>query len=240
MAKVKFEAEDFEKVLGQNILSDGDVQKDELKTLRVDLEWKGTDLDVCAFMLDSDGELATKDDIVYFKSKIRWKTAKPFDANDFDPLDGKKSVWAEEQEAYGGRVKVWMNETLPASPDGSVIGSWDDMTEDPDAPCGETMHIMIEEINTIKYKRIALAAVVAEDLIKEGITFKEVRDASVTITDVENEDELVSYPLSEKFPDKDAVCFGELVYDEDNYQWNFKPMASGYKGGILYLANNVF
>ena len=63
MAKVKFEAEDFEKVLGQNILSDGDVQKDELKTLRVDLEWKGTDLDVCAFMLDSDGELATKDDI---------------------------------------------------------------------------------------------------------------------------------------------------------------------------------
>ena len=149
-----FRKDDFSDV---ELFLPNDVAKQALKTLRVDLSWvplneKGEDLDVCAFMLDSDGELATKDDIVYFKSKIRWKTAKPFDANDFDPLDGKKSVWAEEQEAYGGRVKVWMNETLPASPDGSVIGSWDDMTEDPDAPCGETMHIMIEEINTIKYK----------------------------------------------------------------------------------------
>ena len=52
MAKVKFEAEDFKKVLGQDILSEGDVVKNELKTLRADLEWKGTDLDVCAFMLD--------------------------------------------------------------------------------------------------------------------------------------------------------------------------------------------
>lgn len=65
-------------------------------------------------------------------------------------------------------------------------------------------------------------------------------DAKVTITDVENDEELVSYPLSQRFPDKDAVCFGELVYDENNYQWNFKPMSSGYKGGILYLANKVF
>ena len=56
----------------------------------------------------------------------------------------------------------------------------------------------------------------------------------------ENDEELVSYPLSEDFPDKDAVCFGELIYDEDNYEWNFKPMKSGYQGGILYLANKVF
>ncbi len=240
MAKVKFEAEDFKKVLGQDILSEGDVVKNELKTLRADLEWKGTDLDVCAFMLDKDNEIATKDDIVYFNSKIRWKTVKPFSAPDFNPLDGKISLWDKEMEDYGGRVKVWKNETLPASPDGSVIGSWDDMAEDSDTSCGETMHIMIEEVNTIKYKRIALAAVVADDRIKLGETFKDVSGAKVTITDVENGEELISYPLSEKFPNMDAVCFGELVYDENNYQWNFRPMASGYKGGILYLANNVF
>lgn len=240
MAKVKFGAEDFKKILDQDILTQGDVEKNELKTLRIDLEWKGTDLDVCAFMLDKDGELATKEDIVYFKSINRWKTTKPFDAIDFDPLDGKVSIWAKEQEAYQGRIKRWMNETLPLSPDGSVIGSWDDMTNDPDAPCGETMHILIEEVNTIKYKRIALAAVVSEEHIKSGQTFKDVVDAKVTITDVENDEELVSYPLSQRFPDKDAVCFGELVYDENNYQWNFKPMSSGYKGGILYLANKVF
>ena len=114
------------------------------------------------------------------------------------------------------------------------------MAEDSDTSCGETMHIMIEEVNTIKYKRIALAAVVADDRIKLGETFKDVSGARVTITDVENGEELISYPLSEKFPNMDAVCFGELVYDENNYQWNFRPMASGYKGGILYLANNVF
>lgn len=240
MAKVKFEAEDFRKVLNQDILSAGDVEKNELKTLRVDLEWKGTDLDVCAFMLDKDAEIASKDDVVYFKSKTRWKTTRPFNASDFDPLDGKKSVWENEQEAYDGRVRIWMNETLPASPDFSVIGSWDDMADDPNASCGETMHILIEEVNTIKYKRIALAAVVAEEKIKEGKRFRDVRDAKVTITDVENDEVLVSFPLTEKFPNEDAVCYGELVYDEDNYQWNFKPLASGYNGGILYLANKVF
>ena len=73
MAKVKFEAEDFKKVLGQDILSEGDVVKNELKTLRADLEWKGTDLDVCAFMLDKDNEIATKDDIVYFPSVFIYK-----------------------------------------------------------------------------------------------------------------------------------------------------------------------
>ena len=240
MAKVKFEAEDFKKVLGKDVLSEGDVVKNELETLRADLEWEGSDLDVCAFMLDNDGELASKDDIVFFNSKIRWKIVKPFSAPDFNPLDGKISVWEKEMENYCGRVKVWKKETLPTSSDGSVIGSWDDMAEDPNAACGETMHIMIEQVNTIKYKRIVLAAVVADNEINLGKTFKDISNARVTISDVENEEELVSYPLSEKFPEMDAVCFGELVYNENNYQWNFKPMDSGYKGGILYLAKYVF
>lgn len=240
MAKVTFGEEDFRKELGQDILSQGDVEKNDLQTLRVDLEWFGTDLDVCAFLLDSDGELASKESVVYFKSKTRWKPKLPFNHDDFNPLDGEISIWEKVEKDYCGRVKYWMRDTLPLSPDGSVIGSWDDMTDDEDAQCGETMHILIDEVNTMKYKEIVFAAVVADEKIKIGERFKDVEGAKVTITDVENEEEIVSYTLSQKFPNNDAVCFGKLVYDKDNYKWSYKPMSVGYNGGILYLANEVF
>lgn len=238
MAKFNVNSSDFQKE-GVKVNA-ADYLKNELETLRVDLEWEGLDLDVCAFMLDEDGELGSEDDVVCFKSEVRWKTTRPFHDPNFNPLEGEKSTWEKDGEKFGGRIKKWKNETLPLSPDTSVIGSWDDGGDNCDV-CGETMHVRLEEINSIKYKRIVFAAVVAEHLISEGITFKDIKNANVKITDCDQpETSIVEYSLTKEYPNEMSVCFGELVFDKSRLDWTFKPMSEAYRGGIVYLIQKVF
>jgi len=230
-----FAADDFEKHLsiGDQLVFD----KQELKNLRIELVWKGTDLDVCAFMLGNDGLIHDKADLVYFNSLLRWKTDKDFDDSDFNPLEGKVSTWAQDNANYKNQLK-WKEATLPLSSDGSVIGSWDDMADDDD--CGETMHVLLEEVDTKKYSCIVLGAVVAMDKIAKGETFADAHNPVVSIYDA-NTDELVAkYALATEFPDKDAACFGKLEFDAQSMLWSFVPMADGYKGGMMYLATEIF
>ena len=185
MANKLFAAGDFEKHLsiGDQLVFD----KPELKKLRIDLVWAGTDLDICAFLLGNDGQIHEKSDLVYFKSQIRWKTAKGFGDDDFDPLDGRMSIWSKEVANYKNQQK-WMDDTLPISSDGSVIGSCDDMADDDsdDSDCGETMHVLLDEIDTRKYSTIVFAAAVAKDRIKKGETFADAHDPVVNIYNAEN------------------------------------------------------
>ena len=169
MAKKLFSDADFDKSIsiGDQLVFD----KQDLKTLRIDLTWVGTDLDICAFLLGEDGLIHDKSDLVYFNSQLRWKTKKEFNDEDFDPLDGRVSTWAQDSANYKNQRK-WMEATLPISSDGSVIGSWDDMSDDEDdSECGETMHVLLEEVDTRKYSSIVFAAAVAKDRIQKGETF---------------------------------------------------------------------
>lgn len=234
--KKLFSADDFDKELhiGDVLVFD----KPELTKLRVDLTWFGTDLDICAFLLGDDECMHDRDDLVYFKSKRRWKTAKSFDAPDFNPLEGEVSTWPAQ--GYKNPQK-WMDETLPISNDDAVIGSWDDMSDDGgDDECGETMHILLDEVDVTKHKSIVIAAVVAKAVIEKGGTFADAREPIVTIYNVENDELVGEYKLDNDFPGKDAVCLAKLVYDEDSFMWNFIPMADAHKGGMQYLATEVF
>lgn len=153
MATKLFSDADFDKSIsvGDQLVFD----KQDLKTLRIDLTWEGTDLDICAFLLGEDGLIHDRSDLVYFNSQLRWKPRKDFSDDDFNPLDGKVSTWAQDSANYKNQRK-WMESTLPISSDGSVIGSWDDMASDDedDNECGETMHVLLEEIDTRKYSSI--------------------------------------------------------------------------------------
>lgn len=238
MAKKLFSDADFDKSIsiGDQLVFD----KQDLKTLRIDLIWVGTDLDICAFLLGEDGLIHDKSDLVYFNSQLRWKTKKAFNDEEFDPLDGKVSTWALESANYKNQRK-WMEATLPISSDGSVIGSWDDMSDDDDdSECGETMHILLEEVDTRKYSSIVFAAAVAKDRIQKGETFADAHDPVVNIYDADTDELLAEYKLAQQFPGKDAVCFGKVTYDSNTILWNFEPMADGYKGGMMYLAMEVF
>ena len=228
MAKKLFSADDFEKSI-----SIGDLlvfDKQDLRTLSIDLEWVGTDLDICAFLLG---------DLVYFNSQLRWKTKKAFNDPDFNPLDGQVSTWAKDSINYKNPRK-WMEATLPISSDGSVIGSWDDMSDDGEEECGETMHILLEEVDTRKYASIVFAAAVAKDRIAKGETFADAHDPVVRIYDADEDELLAEYKLAQQFPGKDVVRFGKVIYDNTSMLWNFEPMAQGDKGGMQYLATEVY
>ena len=238
MAKKLFSDADFDKSIsiGDQLVFD----KQDLKTLRIDLTWIGTDLDICAFLLGEDGLIHDKSDLVYFNSQLRWKTKKEFNDEDFNPLDGRVSTWAQDSADFKNQRK-WMEATLPISSDGSVIGSWDDMSnDDDDSECGETMHVLLEEVDTRKYSSIVFAAAVAKDRILKGETFADAHDPVVNIYDADTDELLAEYKLAQQFPGKDVVCFGKVTYDNGTMLWNFEPMAKGDKGGMMYLATEVF
>lgn len=245
MAKRKklFSGDDFDKRLsiGDELVFD----KPELTKLRVDLTWAGTDLDVCAFLLDKDGLMTERADLVYFKSILRWKPKKAFDDPNFNALEGDFSEWP----APGFKnPEKWMEATLPISADGAVIGSWDDkgeteteeLDEDGHPIHGEQMHILLKEVDVLKHKKIVLAAAVAKEHIKKGETFMDAYNPIASISNAENNEIIAIYNLDMEFPGKDAVCFGCLEYDDHSFLWNFIPMADGYNGGMEYLAREVF
>ena len=237
MAKKLFSDGDFDKSIsiGDELFFD----KQDLKNIRIDLTWQGTDLDICAFLLGADGFIHDRADLVYFNSQLRWKTKKDFSDEDFNPLEGEVSTWAKESSNFKNPRK-WMEATLPISSDGSVIGSWDDMSDGEDEECGETMHVLLEEVDTRKYSTIIFAAAVAKDRIQAGETFADARDPLVSIYDADSDELIAEYKLASEFAGKDVVRFGKVVYDSDSMIWSFVPMAEGDKGGIMYLATEVF
>lgn len=238
MAKKLFSDDDFDKRLsiGDELVFD----KPELTKIRIDLTWAGTDLDICAFMLGNDGMIHEKVDLIYFNSQLRWKTEKDFIDADFDPLKGSFSQWPAASKDFKNPRK-WMESTLPISADGAVIGSWDDMSDDgEDEECGETMHVILDEVDTRKYSSIVFAAVVAKDRIAAGETFADAHDPIVSIYNAETDEEVAEYKLASTFPGKDAVCFGRMDFDPKTMLWNFVPMDDSYNGGMQYLATEVY
>jgi stress response protein SCP2 len=237
--KKLFSTDDFDKSIsvGDELVFD----KPELTKIRIDLTWKGTDLDICAFVLGKDGLIHSKEDLVYFKSQRRWKTEKDFSDDDFNPLKGRVSLWEDACKYYKNEQK-WMKATLPLSLDDAVIGSWDDSDNEEGASgeCGETMHVLLDEVDTRKYRSIVFAAVVAKDRIEKGETFADAHDPIVSICNAENEEEIAEYKLASTFPGKDAVCFGRMDYDTKTMMWNFIPMGDAYNGGMQYLATEIF
>ena len=213
MAKKLFSDDEFDKILsiGDELVFD----KPDLKKIRIDLTWAGTDLDICAFLLGKDGMIHKKEDLVYFGSRLRWKTLKKFNDPNFNPLEGKFSQWPEASDMADGE-------------------------EASDDDCGETMHVLLDEVDTRKFVSIQFAAAVAKDRILKGETFADAHDPIVTIYNADTEEQVAEYKLASSFPGKDAVCFARMDFNEDTYLWNFVPLEESYNGGIQFLATEVF
>lgn len=241
--KKLFSANDFDKQIsvGEQLVFD----KQDLNTVKIDLIWDCPDrvkyvgdLDVCAFMLGDDNMMNEREDLIYFKSQHRWMPELPLNDPNFNPLKGRASgTWKEE--GFKNPLK-WMEATLPLSGDEAVIGSWDDMADDDDAECGETMHVILDEVDVSQHTSIVFAAVVAKMELEAGKSFADAKGPIVRIYDAEKDELIAEYKLAEKFPNKDAVCFGRMVYDENEMLWNFEPMAEAYNGGMEHLATEIY
>lgn len=225
---------DFKKSL--NLADELVFDKQKFNKIKVELSWEGDDLDLCAFLVDADDKICNRLDLVFWGSERRWLTEKTFDDANFNPLNGKVSVWENNAEKDFKNKDKWKERTLPLSLDDSVIGSWDDGGE---GECGERMHVLLSEVDTRLYKSIIFAAVVSEKNIAQGMTFSDVKNPYVSIYDAESNKALAEYRLNQDFPGKGSVCFGKLTLDQNDL-WKFITMADSYEGGMYYLAREVF
>ena len=200
--------------------------------IQVELTWKcgpDKDLDACAFLLGEDGIILRDEDFIYFKSNSRWMPKLPLtDPNcdvtdgDFEPFDMKK---------HKNRPR-WRKMTIPVSADGSVLGSPDDLGDDDEGEeASETMHVLIDKISN-EIQEIVFCIAIASP----GVTFNQVQDPAVLITDVETGNMLCRYNLKNDFGSKTAVEVGKILRDEDGV-WQFEAIAEGHDGGIATLAD---
>lgn len=189
---------------------------DELTAIQVDLNWKsGADLDASAFLLTDDGVIGDDADFVYYKSNTR---SEEYDRMKF------------------GSKNNWRANTVPVSSDGSVVGSADDLgeeDEDGGDESGETMHVNLSKVRP-EITEIVFCVTIYD---KEGkVTFKNVRDPRIIITNEETGEELCSYNLKEKFSSETAVVAGALVLNADD-DWEFEAVGKGYDGGLQTLVD---
>lgn len=190
------------------------VSKEELTNIRVDLNWKcgpEADLDACAFLLNEDGVLCEEADFVFYNSNNR---TEPYDRAKF------------------GSKPNWRDATLPISFDGSVVGSEDDLGDGGVAgidDAGETMHVDLSKV------RPAINEIVfCVCIYSSGVTFRDVRDPQIVITDEKTGKVLCEYNLKENFSTETAVVVGALVLNEED-EWEFEAIGKGYDGGIQTL-----
>lgn len=189
---------------------------DELSAIQVDLNWKsGADLDATAFLLNDDGVIPEDADFVYYKSNNR---SEPYDRAKF----GSKSAWRAA--------------TVPVSADGAVVGSADDLGDGDDdggEEAGETMHVDLSKVRPEVTEIVFCVTIYDED---GKVSFKNVRDPQIVITNEETGEELCSYNLKESFSSETAVVAGALVLNEDG-EWEFEAVGKGYDGGLQTLVD---
>ena len=188
---------------------------DELSTIQVDLNWKsGADLDASAFLLNDDGVITEDADFVYYKSNFR---SEPYDRTKF------------------GSKKNWRDNTVPISSDGSVVGSADDTGDEEGGSeeAGETMHVDLSKVRP-EITEIVFCVTIYDE--GDKITFKDVREPQIVITNEESGEELCAYNLKEHFSSETAVVAGALVLNEDG-EWEFEAIGKGYDGGLQTLVD---
>lgn len=182
-----------------------------LSKLQVDLTWKSPenlvcDLDATAFLLNDDGTISEDADFVYYLSNNRSESY--------------------DRQKFGSKAN-WRDETIPVSFDGSVTGAPDDK----DGGDGETMHVVISKI------RPGVTEIVfCVTIYTPGVTFKDVKNPRIVITDEETGQELCSYALDENFSTETAVVAGALVLDSEG-EWTFEAIGKGFDGGLQTLVD---
>ena len=204
--------------------------KDEgLSKIRIDLTWKGeADLDVCAFLVGEDGILAHKEDFVYYNSEHRWRPQ-----SEENPTEGQIESFSMPNHRT---KKNWKKMTVPVSVDFSVIGSPDvtgDKENDDEVNC-ETMHVVLDRVGS-DIRAIVIGGAIYPNTEKP-MTFKQVIEPSLIITDEATNNVLCRFDIKESFGDETALEAGRILLSEEG-EWIFEPIGKGYTGGMPTLAD---
>ena len=98
----------------------------------------------------------------------------------------------------------------------------------------EQIFVELEKIPS-NIKRIIFTATIYEAESRKQ-NFGQISNAYIRIMDQEKNEELLRYDLGEDFSIETAVVFGEIY--ENNGEWKFNAMGSGFQGGLAALCGN--
>lgn len=187
-----------------------------LEKIAVELTWKsGADLDASAFLLGEDGVIVDDADFVFYNS-----------ANRTEPFDRQKF----------GNKKKWMAATAPISFDLSVKGAIDDLGEgdEESEDAGETMYVDLDKVRP-EVTEIVFCVTIYRDA-DDNVTFKDVRDPQIVISNDADGEELCAFNLSQEFSSETAVVAGALKLNAEG-EWEFEAIGKGYNGGLQTLVD---
>ena len=198
-----------------------------LEKIRVDLSWNSdADLDAEAFLLGKEGIIVEDADLVFYNSEKRAPIIQEGESE--EAYFNRIADTPFNRDTFGSKTN-WKNSTAPLSFDESVVGSFDDLGSDDEEESSETIRVNLSKVRA-GIEEIVFSVTIHGD--KE--TFKDVKDAKVVITNIENGEELCSYVLNEQFSTETAVVVGKLKLNDDG-EWEFEAMGDGYDGGLQTL-----
>lgn len=159
-------------------------------------------------------------------------------AHDFD-LDASTFMLGESGKIPTEAHFVFYNSPKdpsgrPISPDGSVLGSFDDTTgNESDGGDDETIDIDLAKVDPAIQELVIVVTIHDYEARKQN--FGQVRNSYIRIFDAakgENDPaaELCKYELDEDFSIETAVAFGRL-YRRDG-GWKFEAIGQGAQGGL--------
>ncbi|MDO4278803.1 MAG: TerD family protein [Lachnoclostridium edouardi] len=118
-------------------------------------------------------------------------------------------------------------------PSGSVEHLGDNQTGEGDGD-DEQIQIDLSKVPS-NISRIAFTATIYE-ADERRLNFGQVSNAFIRIVDMDKGEELLRYDLGEDFSIETAAVFGELY--QNNGEWKFNAIGSGYQGGLGALCAN--
>ncbi len=196
--------------MGRFNISKGDrfkiAKSQGLSKIKVLLDWNAgdADLDASTFLCGDEGVVLDDAGFVFYNSENR---EKPFD------------------RAVYGNKRNWMASTHPMSGDGAVLGSIDDRT----GGSGEEIYVDLDKVDSKVCEIVFVASIHNPDK-----TFGDVKDAYISVFNVETDEELCRYELNEVFTAETAVSVAKLIVNEDG-DWEFEAVGLGHVGGLETL-----
>ena len=161
---------------------------------------------------------------------LGWDTNKFDTGGDFD-LDASAFLVEENGKISNQNDFIFFGNLEHSSGDVKHIG--DNRTGEGDGD-DEQIFVELEKIPS-NIKRIVFTATIYE-AEKRKQNFGQISNAYIRIIDQEKNEELLRYDLGEDFSIETAVVFGEIY--ENNGEWKFNAMGSGFQGGLAALCIN--
>ena len=161
---------------------------------------------------------------------LGWDTNKFDTGGDFD-LDASAFLVEENGKVSNQNDFIFFGNLEHSS--GAVKHIGDNRTGEGDGD-DEQIFVELEKIPS-NIKRIVFTASIYE-AEKRKQNFGQISNAYIRIIDQEKNEELLRYDLGEDFSIETAVVFGEIY--ENNGEWKFNAMGSGFQGGLAALCIN--